>query len=101
MPWMTLWVEPIPFTTHLGVTVYPTDDDLDAKSGFHRYRFTTSKNDADTLYWFDVRELLGTTLGAQTRLHCDDPDAEHAVIRELVHSAIERGILKADEELSC
>ena len=90
MPWLTLWVDPVPFTTHRGVMIYHTYNDMEARAGFHRYRFTTSASDADARFHFDVRALHGPK-AARLRHSGEvmEPDAEHALIREIIHEAID------------
>lgn len=91
MPWLTLWVDPIPFTTHGGVTIYHTYNDMEATSGLHPYCFTTQPSDAEEKFYFDVRDLPGA---ARLRsVPMDMPDAEYALIREIVHDAIDCGLL--------
>jgi hypothetical protein len=97
MPWLTLWVDPVPFTTHRGVTIYHTYNDMDARSGFERFRFTTSKNDGDPCCCFDVRDLTAAGASVLRNLDCDTTALEQAAIREIIHAAIEKSILKADQ----
>lgn len=97
MPWLTLWVDPSSFTTHRSVTIYHTYNDMEAQRGFHRFRFTTSASDADARHYFDVCEL---PLASTSRLRERYPGAaaamEHAIIRDIIHEAIDRGLLRPD-----
>jgi hypothetical protein len=94
MPWLTMWVDPVSFTSHGGVTIYHTYNDMEARSGFHRFRFTTHRSDADARFHFDVRALHGPQ-AARVR-NSDEamhPDEEYALIRDIIHDAIARGVL--------
>jgi hypothetical protein len=101
MPWLTLWVDPVPFTTHDGVTVYHTYNDMEARRGFHRFRFTTAASDADIRFHFDVREL---PLASTARLSKLDQGAglavEQAIIRDIIHEAIDGGLLREDSAVA-
>lgn len=98
MPWMTLWVDPVPFTWHRGVTIYHTYNDMEATRGFHFYRFTTAAKDADPRFYFDVRAL---PLASVARLVALDSKAaaatEQALIRDIIHEAIDYGLLRQNE----
>lgn len=93
MPWVTLWAEPVSFTRHRGVTIYHTYNGMDARKGFHRYRFTTSASDADERFYFDVRDLPGGKERLGSAGERMSPDEEHALMRALIHEAIDRGDL--------
>lgn len=101
MPWLTLWVQPIAFTTHRGVTIYHTYNGMDVSCGIHPYRYTTAKSDAYERFHFDVREL---PVVAAARLDTLDEGAclavEQAVIREIIHAAIDYGVLRTEEPLN-
>ena len=70
MPWLTQWVDPAVFTRHRGITIYHTYTDMEATSGAARFCFTTSENDGDPRWYFDVREL---PLASTARLRALDP----------------------------
>lgn len=97
MPWVTLWIDPVPFTRHRDVTIYHTYNDMEALRGFHFYRFTTAPKDADPRFYFDVREL---PLASARRLAALDPKAaaatEQAIIRDIIE-AIDLGLLRQNE----
>jgi hypothetical protein len=94
MPWVTLWAEPISFTRHRGVSVYHTYYGMDARKGFQRFRFTTLPSDADERFHFDVRDLPVPGAVRLKGIGSDvTPEEEQALIREIIHDAIDRGIL--------
>lgn len=93
MPWV---VVPLPYTEHDGVRIYSTRDEFEG--GEHRYRFSTSIDAADERYHFDVRDLPLASVRRLTELDWRWAGwIEDVVIRDIVHEAIERGLLRENE----
>ena len=115
MPYSTEWIDPEVFIEHEGVSIYHTCKNCDLRNGPFSYWFTTNDDDSDEDYYFDVRDL---------RLFVSDPEKalddgtyppplkekpafrelmngpnpnEDEIIKRIIRTAIEQGLLKQNE----
>ena len=120
MPMTSEWIAPEIFTTHNGVIIYHTYNDEELDQGQNTYWFTTSHNDCEPEFHFDARELdvparaqLGghppyissTTDSAiekqrKETLWAKWREREPEIMREIIHQAIEGGILVQDQPVA-
>lgn len=88
------FIAPDAFLQHAGKTIYHTYRDGEVEGGVMTYTFTTSKNDRDIDWHFDVRELHSWQGEEFPMMPADYDVPEHFFEDEARHirNIVERGV---------